>query len=87
MQTDGSGPDSPLIAILATLPVTANGHPGNLGFFGLNRAFSPGGRARPCGESGRPAPAVRLRHALAQPPNARPTGFIRWPAMTGRATA
>ena len=31
MQTAGSGPDSPSTAIFATLPVTASGHPGNLG--------------------------------------------------------
>ena len=30
-KTAGSGLDSPLTAILATLPVTANSHPGNLG--------------------------------------------------------
>jgi hypothetical protein len=29
--TAGSGPDSPSIAILATLPKAASGHPGNLG--------------------------------------------------------
>jgi hypothetical protein len=33
MQTAGSGPDSPSTAIFATLPVTAIGHPGNLGLF------------------------------------------------------
>ena len=32
MQTAGSGPDSPSTAIFATLPVTASGHPGNLGY-------------------------------------------------------
>ncbi len=31
MQTAGSGSDSPSTAIFATLPVTASGHPGNLG--------------------------------------------------------
>ncbi len=31
MQTAGSGPDSPSTAILATLPATTSGHPGNLG--------------------------------------------------------
>ena len=31
MQTAGSGPDSPSAVIFATLPVTASGHPGNLG--------------------------------------------------------
>ena len=31
MQTAGSGPDSPSTVIFATLPVTASGHPGNLG--------------------------------------------------------
>ncbi len=31
MQTSGSGSDSPSAAIFATLPVTASGHPGNLG--------------------------------------------------------
>ncbi len=31
MQTAGSGPVSPSTTMLATLPVTANGHPGNLG--------------------------------------------------------
>ncbi len=30
-ETAGSGPGSPSTAIFATLPVTANGHPGNLG--------------------------------------------------------
>ncbi len=33
MQTVGSEPDSPSTAILTTLPVTANGHPGNLGWY------------------------------------------------------
>ena len=33
LQTAGSGPDSPSIAILATLPVTAIGHPGNLDWY------------------------------------------------------
>ncbi len=33
MQTAGSGPDSPSTAIFATLPVTASGHPGNLGLY------------------------------------------------------
>ncbi len=32
MQTAGSGPDSPATAIFATLPATASGHPGNLGY-------------------------------------------------------
>ena len=31
MRNAGSGPDSPATAIFATLPVTASGHPGNLG--------------------------------------------------------
>jgi len=31
MRTAESGPDSPSTAILATLPVAASGHPGNLG--------------------------------------------------------
>ena len=31
MQTAGSGPGSSSTAIFATLPVTASGHPGNLG--------------------------------------------------------
>ncbi len=30
-KTAGSGPNSPSTAIFATLPVTASGHPGNLG--------------------------------------------------------
>ena len=32
MQTGGSGPESPLTAIFATLPATVSGHPGNLRF-------------------------------------------------------
>ncbi len=35
MQTAGSGTNSPSTAILATVPVTASGHPGNLGLYGL----------------------------------------------------
>ncbi len=35
MRTAGSGPDSPSGAILATLPVTASGHPGNFGLMKL----------------------------------------------------
>ena len=34
MQTPGSGPGSPSSAIFATLPVAANGRPGNLGIMG-----------------------------------------------------
>ena len=32
MRTAGSGPESPSTAIFATLPATASGHPGNLGY-------------------------------------------------------
>jgi hypothetical protein len=31
MQTAGSGPGTPSTALFATLPLTASGHPGNLG--------------------------------------------------------
>ncbi len=31
MQTAGSGPNSPSTAVLAMLPVTTSGHPGNFG--------------------------------------------------------
>ena len=38
MQTAGSGPVSPSTAIFSTLPVTASGHPGNLGLSGADFA-------------------------------------------------
>ena len=39
MQTAGSGPDSPSTAIFATLPVTASGHPRNLGSYRIVRVY------------------------------------------------
>ena len=45
MQTAGSGPGSPSTALFVTLPVTASGHPGNLGLLLCSSRNSSMGRA------------------------------------------